>query len=356
MLWTILSGTLSACVIAAWALLGLWATLAVYFCCPFRAWITLGLAAAVAGLFAGSLRERKRERRVPRLGTRDSWKQRRFRLLAAGAAAIVASWYLGFVKPDPTLEWAPEHSRMPHVDVEGDLVRISNVRNFLWRSRTDFTPGFYDRTYDAGKIASMYYVVVPMNSFDGVAHVMLCFAFSDGQAVTISVEGRREKNRPYAILPSMFRQFQLIYVIGDERDVVGVRGAIWKNPVRMYPARATPDRMRAIFLDMVARAHKLEEEPEFYHLILNNCMNNITAHLRRLGGRPLPSDLAVLLTGLSDRVAYRFGYFDTELPFEKARRAFRVDQWMQTTPLDEGFSARLRETLVRQERELRDSD
>ena len=93
----------------------------------------------------------------------------------------------------------------------------------------------------------------------------------------------------------------------------------------------------------------MEEKPEFYHLLFNNCMNNITYHLRRLGGRPLPHDLAVLLTGLSDRVAHRYGYIDTDLPFEQARQAFRVDEWMQQTPLDEGFSQRLRETLERQE-------
>ena len=102
----------------------------------------------------------------------------------------------------------------------------------------------------------------------------------------------------------MFRQFQLIYVVGEERDVVGLRGAIWKNEVRFYPARTTPERMRALFLAMMERAHSLEEHPEFYHLITNNCMNNVTDPIRRLGGRPLPSDFRLLLTGFSDQLAY----------------------------------------------------
>ncbi|MGH7243194.1 MAG: DUF4105 domain-containing protein [Phycisphaerales bacterium] len=327
----------------------MWAALAVWYCCPLPYWIDFAIAAAIAFLFASSLRERSRNRKAGkgRLRERPIW------ILAAIAALSVGVWYFGFVHPNPSLIWAPEHARMPRVTIEGDLVHIDDVRNFTWRSRSDYTPGFYSRTYDVSKIATMYYVVAPMKSLDAVAHVMLCFAFSDGQAVTISVEGRRVWGVPYALVPSLFRQFQLIYVIGDERDVVGVRGAIWGTPVRMYPARTTPDRMRAIFLDMVERAHTLEEKPEFYNLIFNNCMNNITWHLRRLGGRPLPRDLAVLLTGLSDRVAYRLGYFDTELSFEQARRAFRVDEWMRTTELDEGFSARLRETLARQEREAK---
>jgi hypothetical protein len=193
-----------------------------------------------------------------------------------------------------------------------------------------------------------------MPKWQTVAHVFVCFGFSDGQHVAVSVEGRRVKGRPYRIIPSMFRQFQIIYVIGDERDVVGLRGAIWKDPVYFYPARTTNERKRAIFLDMMERAHSLEDRPEFYHLLLNNCMNNITYHLRRLGGRPLPHDLQVLLTGMSDRVAHRLGYIDTELPFEQARRAFRIDGWMQQTALDHGFSQRLRETLARQESAARE--
>jgi hypothetical protein len=118
--------------------------------------------------------------------------------------------------------------------------------------------------------------------------------------------------------------------------------------VRFYPARTTPERMRAIFLDMMERAHSLEECPEFYHLLTNNCMNNVTRHIRRLGGRPLPSELRLLLTGFSDRLAYEYGFIDTDLPFEKAREAYRIDEWMRQTPLDEGFSQRLRETLRRQ--------
>jgi hypothetical protein len=146
----------------------------------------------------------------------------------------------------------------------------------------------------------------------------------------------------------MFRQFQLIYVIGEERDVVALRGAIWKSEVRFYPARSTPEGRRALFLDMMRRAHALEEHPEFYNLFANNCMNNITYHLRRLGGLSLPSELRLLLTGFSDRAAYDYGFIDTNLPFEEAREAYRVDEWIQNTSLDEGFSDRLREQLKRQ--------
>jgi hypothetical protein len=333
----------TACV-GSWCLLGLWTALALFFTAPLSRWPAALLALGVAALYASALRERFFVRGRPGL----PWREVRRSVAALAVTAAVAVWYFGFVTPDPDEDWIPKHARTPHVEIRGDKVHVGNVRNFTWRTETDFTPGYYDRVYDLNAISSMYYVLSPIFDLRPVAHVWVSFGFSDGQHVSVSVEARGVNGSPYGLFASMFRQFQLIYVVGDERDVVGLRGAIWQNEVRFYPARTTPERMRAIFVDMMERAHKLEEHPEFYHLITNNCMNNVTRHLRRLGGRPLPSELRLLLTGSSDRLAFDYGYIDTDLPFEKAREAYRIDEWMRQTPLDESFSQRLRETLRRQ--------
>lgn len=330
--------------VVLWWGLALWTSLAIFFTAPMPWWLATLLAVTVFGLYLGAAREP-----VQLLNWHKTpWPEKRRSTAALVVSGLFAIWYFGFVVPDPNQEWAPEQALQPVVSIDGDKVHVSHVRNFTWHTASEFTPGFYDRTYDLNKLNSMYYVVASMPKWEAVAHVFVCFGFSDGQHVAVSVEGRRRKGIPYRVIPSLFRQYQMIYIIGDERDVVGLRGAVWKDPVFFYPANTTNERKRAIFVDMMKRADSLEDHPEFYNLFFNNCMNNITYHLRRLGGRPLPHDLRLLLTGLSDRVAHRLGYIDTDLPFEKARRAFRVDQWMQTTPLDEGFSQRLRDTLVRQ--------
>jgi hypothetical protein len=331
----------------AWWLLGIWTVLAAHFTAPGPAWLSYVVVVAVVVLYALAQRERFR---FFRWGS-TAWRDKRFSTFSLLFSALYAVYYFGFIRPDNSQVWSLEQDRKPVVSIERDTVNVKNVRNFTWRSDADFDMGWYERTYDLSKLDSMYYVVASLPHWEAVAHVFVCFAFSDGQHVAISVEGHRLKGRPYGAVSSMFRQFQLIYIIGDERDVVGLRGAIWKDPVYFYPARTTNERKRALFVDMITRAHSLEDHPEFYNLIVNNCMNNITYHLRRLGGRPLPSDLELLLTGMSDQAAYRLGYIDTDLPFEKARQVFRVDKWMQHTPLDEDFSQRLRDLIKVREAE-----
>jgi hypothetical protein len=344
-----LAGLWRVIVIGVWCLLGAWTALAEFFTVPFPVWAAAFIAFLIAGVYLIALRERAYER-----GRGIAWRNLRRTGVALAATAIVAVWYFGFVRPKPDEDWILVHQRMPVVTFDGDKVHVKNVRNFKWRTADDVTPEYDDRTYDLNALNSMYFVKSPIFDLRPVAHVWVTFGFSDGQYVSISVEARGVKERPFGLFRSMFRQFQLIYVVGDERDIVGLRGAIWQNEVRFYPVNTSDERKRAIFVDMLKRADSLGKHPEFYHLIANNCMNNITYHVIRLGGRPVPSNLALLFTGFSDRAAYNYGFLDTDgLTFEQSREAYRIDEWMKHTALDDTFSQRLREHLVKQVAEMK---
>src|SRR5262249_43343279 len=155
-----------------------------------------------------------------------SWRDLRLPAAALAVTAGVVGWYFVFVTPNPKEDWIPPHDRMPVVTIEGDKVHVKNVRNFTRRTGTDFTPGYYERTYDLNALNSMYFAKSPIFDLRPVAHVWVGFGFSDGQHICVSVEARGVKERPFGMFRSMFRQFQLIYVVGDERDVIGLRGAI----------------------------------------------------------------------------------------------------------------------------------
>jgi hypothetical protein len=329
-----------------WFMLGLWTALAVFFTIPLPHWLTALLAVGVAALYISTVRERVFVEGMPPF----HWRKLRRSLAALAVTGAMLVWFFVFVRPGPNYEWIPKHARMPHVEIDGDKVHVSNVRNFTWRSRTDFDPGYEEHTYDVSKLDSVYYVLSPIFGLDEVAHVWLCFDFSDGQHVAVSVEARLVQGRSFRFIGSMFRQAQLIYVIGDERDVVGLRGDTWGNEVRFFPLRIDKEHLRKLFLDVMERAHSLEEHPEFYNLFTNNCLNNVTYHLQRDLGRPFPSEFRLLLTGYSDRLLYEYGLIDTDLPFEKAHKAYRIDEWIRdsNTKLDDTFSRRLREKLREQ--------
>jgi hypothetical protein len=333
--------TWRAVCVVSWCLLGLWTALALFYKTPLPFWPAAILALAVVALYASALRERS----LFSVWKGITWREVRLSAAALAVTAAVAVWYIVFITPNPKEDWITKHDRMPHVEIQGDKVYVNNVRDFTWRTEADFTPGYQDHVYDVNALSSAYFVLSPIFDLEPVAHVWVGFGFSDGQHVAISVEARGVNGRPFGLFPSMFRQFQLIYVVGEERDVVGMRVVAREAEVRFYPVRSTQEQKRFIFLDMMQRAHSLEEHPEFYNLFANNCMNNITHHIRRLGTRPLPAERRFLLTGFSDRLFYDYGFLDTDLPFEQAHRAFRIDEAMRQVPLDDQFSERLRAIL-----------
>src|SRR5262249_2308221 len=161
----------------------------------------------VVALFISAWRERFFAR--GRQGT--FWRETRRSLAALVVTATVAVWFFGFVRPNRNEDWIPKHARMPHVEIVGDTVHVNNVRDFIWRTESDFTAQHVDRVYDLNKINSMYFVLSPILELRAVSHVWMGFGFTDGQHVAISVEARGVKERPFGLFQSMFRQFQLIY-------------------------------------------------------------------------------------------------------------------------------------------------
>jgi hypothetical protein len=342
-----------------WHLAGAWTMLGIFYTVPGPAAFRAALAAAAMTTFIVAWRRRRHPQPDPppaaTPGAFAPRLRRRPWLIAAVAIAVAyAAYHFIALRPQENLDWAADQAVMPHVEIDGPLVRVRNVRNFSWRSETEFAPAYYDATYDADQLISMDYAVAPFSKAGGLAHVFLCFGFADGRHVAVSVEARRVAGQAYEPVASLYRKYHLMYVVGDERDVLGLRGVAARGRVQLYPARTTPPRRRAVFLDMMRRAGELETEPEFYNLATSNCMNNLVWHLRRLDerrddnddprvrGRTIPNALRLILTGFSDRVAYDLGYLDTALPFEQARDRFRVDDRIRRHLHDDDFSRRIR--------------
>jgi hypothetical protein len=135
-----------------------------------------------------------------------------------------------------------------------------------------------------------------------------------------------------------------MYVVGDERDLVGQRAAFDDDRVYLYPIRAKPERMREMFLAMLERANRLRERPEFYNTLTNNCTSNVVAHVNQIAPKTVPAGIKTILPGYTDEIAFRLGLIATELDLPHARERYLINDRARRFITDSSFSVRIRES------------
>lgn len=271
-------------------------------------------------------------------------RRTRVALVLLAVLAAVVAWQ-ATLRPSHARAWAPEQAVLPRVTIRGDTVRIERLRAFRHTSDTTAARRYETQTYDLRQLQRVWYVLSPFNpDWRGPAHSFLSFGFADGRYVAVSVEARREVGEAFSTWEGALRQFELMVVLGDERDLVGLRAAVWDDPVYLYPGRATPAQARAVFVALLRRAQALERRPEFYNTLTNNCTTNLLDAVNAAREAPIGYGLPVLLPGYSDRLAHERGLLDTALPLDSARAAFRIDRRAAATDAPD-FSRRIRRSL-----------
>jgi hypothetical protein len=222
---------------------------------------------------------------------------------------------------------------------------ITGYRNFNYRSRYDFDSHYEEREVDISHVVSMdlfvsYWKIGP------VAHTFVSFNFDDGTPpVCISIETRPEIGEGFNPLASMFKQFELIYIVGDERDIVRVRTNYRDEDVFLYHIRAAPEAVRRLFRIYLDRINELAARAEWYHLLSNNCTLNILRYARAAGAWHSRFDHRHFFNGFIDRYVYGAGVVDTSLGFEELRRQSHITEAARAAGNAEDFSARIRASL-----------
>lgn len=255
---------------------------------------------------------------------------------------VVAAWWVS-IRPTHDREWLAEQSVLPRAELEGSTVRLAGVRSNTYTARTVFTSSWTERRLDLDKLNSAWFVLTPFSTgWRGPAHSFVTFGFADSQFVAISVEARREPGEDYGVLAGLFKRYELMYVVGDERDLIGQRAAYDSTDVYLYPIRATPERIRAVFVEMLERVNALHETPEFYNTLTNNCTSNLIRHVNRVTPGRVPAGWKTIVPGYSDEVAHRLGLIDTELSVAQARARYRINDLARRFIFDSLFSLRIR--------------
>jgi hypothetical protein len=260
----------------------------------------------------------------------------------AVAFLLVLAWFLS-LKPSNDREWASDVARLGWGEVHGDQLTLHNVRNFDYRSETDFTPRWEDRNYDLNRLRTVDVMLVYWGS-KAIAHAMVSFDFDDGQYLCCSIETRKERGESYSALQGFFRQYELIYVFGDERDVVRVRTNYRNEDVYLYRTNITPEHARAALLSYLDSANRLREKPEWYNALTTNCATSVLPHARAAGAKAEMS-WDIVLSGHAGHQAYRNGTIDTDLPYDELERRSRVNDVAVAIDRDPDFSNKIRAAL-----------
>lgn len=253
--------------------------------------------------------------------------------------AVLLVWWAS-IGPSNQRIWADDVSRPLVGKVSGNRVTLDNVRDFNWRSDTDYDARWETRHYDLDHLASADAVLSYWSS-KAIAHAMISFGFDDGSHVVFSVEIRKQRGQQYSAIGGFFKQFDTALVAADERDIIRVRTNVRGEDDYLYPLRMGKPAMRALFLSYVHAANVLADKPAFYNTITSNC-TTIVYRMARQIDPGLPWDIRLLLTGYLPGYLHDVGAVDRNVPVDELRRRGRITERARQAAAGDDFSRTIR--------------
>jgi hypothetical protein len=306
---------------------GLWSALALWFRLPAPDAVR-GFAAGVAAIAAIVT--------MFALFSRVRW-----RALAAFALAFagVLVWW-STILPPPDGDWSPDVARQTTGTVKGDILTLSDVRDFDWRRDDDFTERWETRSYDLSKLDSLD-LILSYWAGPQMAHLIMSFGFTDGQVLAWSIEVRREKGGVYSPVADAFKSHTIVYLATAERDTVRLRANVRGEDVRLYRLRASPAAIRTLLLGYVDESNALARQPAFYNSITTNCTTAVSQMIRSLGGT-LPLDWRLIVNGYLPGYLYDNGRVATDIPLAELIERARVHDRAEAADGSPDFSRLIR--------------
>jgi hypothetical protein len=259
-----------------------------------------------------------------------------------GLLVITIAWWCS-LRPKSDLDWAMGMEVLPRAEIVGDMLRVRQFRNFAYEAEVKPIQRYEERTYDLAKLSSLDYFLTHWSG-PVMAHTLVSFGFEDGQFLCVSVEARRERWQSYSPLWGLFRAYHLMFVLGDERDIVRLRTNIRRDRVYLYRLRLPREHLRRLLLDYVGRIEMLATQPAWYNTVTSNCTTNLFYR----GHTPVPwwNKLGIFLNGFSARTMYRLGYLSDTLPFQELQARSDIRERALAAGDAADFSQQIRSRLV----------
>lgn len=295
-------------------------------------------------------------------------RRRRWRILLIGAMVLLPSCVAGLIgyasicwlgglswlavfiwwqglKPSNDRPWLADVTQTAHGHIEKDCLTLHNVRNTQYRNLQDFTPQWETRQYDLNQLVSLDIFLSYWGS-EHIAHVVMSWGFANGEHLAISIETRKATGQSYSAIKGFFKQYTLIYVAGDERDLIGLRMQHRRERVYFYRIINLPlaykRELLKIYLDEM---NELHEHPRFYHALFKNCVSGISRHFKTISPEASWIDWRLIANGHLDELLYDLKLIRRDMPFDKLRELSRIDGRGLSAETDK-FSVAIRDGLI----------
>jgi Domain of unknown function (DUF4105) len=261
--------------------------------------------------------------------------------VASGCATVMK-----MTAPSNIRSWQEDQAVLPYAEFRGNQLLVHNVRHCRYFDEDTFVVEHDDRTYELSQLRAVDFFMIPFEGMPRLAHTMLSFEFAPPNAppqyLTVSIETRKEQGETYAAWKGSARQYELMYVLADERDVVQLRTNHRGEDVYLYRTTATPEQTRMLLIDVLARTNQLASRPEFYDTVANNCTTNLVDHINRIKPNRVVYDYRVLLPGYSDKLAFDEGLIVPHGTFEETKLRAYVNGKAIAAANREDFSQAIR--------------
>lgn len=264
----------------------------------------------------------------------------------AGITALIIVLWFTCMRPSDNRDWQPSCARIPKVAFHpgNRTVTVENIRDFHYRSVSDFDIRYLTQTYPLDGVRAVDYSIVHWDGMELIGHVILSFTFDDGRHLAFSAETRVAKNSPAGLLPGIYRQYEIIFILATEEDVFQLRTNHRHEDVFLYPTTTSREQASILLADLLRRSAELKTHPRFYNTLTFNCMSSLFPSIRKI--KPtFRGTFEMLFNGVSDRMAYRSGWLTPGRPgesFGDYKKRHYANQYVDKLADPPDYSARIR--------------
>lgn len=270
-----------------------------------------------------------------------SWRRPALAAFTVSFALVLGWWFS--IEATNDRNWVTETARLAQATIDGNRVTVHNIRNFQYRTETDFTPAYYDKTFDLNRLDTIDVFAVYWMGPE-IAHTIVSFGFGGEDFLAVSIEARKQQGEDYSTIRGFFRQYEQIHIVADEADVIRLRTDYRQNPVEhvyRYQVQGSPQVARSFFLEYLRNINAQHDRPQFYNTLLSNCTNVIWKHAR-VNPERVPFSWKLLVSGYAPEYLYESGKLDTSVSFAELRDRGYVNPVARKLARDGDFSRQIR--------------